>query len=81
MLSAGVPAHGITKANYYYHLRHVREVCLENYPGEMPPQKIVPVAQEILLRGKNDNVSHTGMDRLAALIETINIYSIAVLFS
>ena len=40
--------HGITKANYYYRLRRVKEVCLESIPGENPPQQIVPVRPEIL---------------------------------
>ena len=35
--------HGITKANYYYRLRRVREACLETIQGEMPAQQIVPV--------------------------------------
>lgn len=55
--------HGISKANYYYRLRRVREACLENYLGEVPPQQIVPVAQEILQQEKkNSNVSRTGLD-------------------
>ena len=40
--------HGITKANYYYRLRRVREACLESISGEKPPQQIVPVRPEIL---------------------------------
>ena len=36
-------SHGITKANYYYRLRRVRQVCLENLPPETPAQQIVPV--------------------------------------
>ena len=35
--------HGITKANYYYRLRRVREACLENFPPEAPAQQIIPV--------------------------------------
>ncbi len=35
--------HGITKANYYYRLRRVRQACLENLPPEAPAQQIVPV--------------------------------------
>ena len=35
--------HGITKAGYYYRLRRVRQVCLENLPPEAPAQQIVPV--------------------------------------
>ena len=36
-------AHGITKANYYYRLRRVREACLESLAPEAPMQQIVPV--------------------------------------
>ena len=55
--------HGITKANYYYRLRRVREACLENYPGEVPLQQIVPVAQEILQHEKkSSNVPRAGLD-------------------
>ncbi len=36
-------SHGITKANYYYRLRRVREACLENFPPEAPAQQIIPV--------------------------------------
>ena len=39
---------GITKANYYYRLRRVRQVCLENLPPETPAQQIVPVNTCIL---------------------------------
>lgn len=35
--------HGITKANYYYRLRRVRETCLDNIQGDMPAHRIVPV--------------------------------------
>ena len=41
-------SHGITKANYYYRLRRVRQVCLENLPPETPAQQIVPVNTCIL---------------------------------
>lgn len=40
--------HGITKANYYYRLRRVREACLRSLPQEMVPQPIVPVVAEML---------------------------------
>ena len=36
-------SHGITKANYYYRLRRVREACLESLAPEAPMQQIVPV--------------------------------------
>ncbi len=35
--------HGITKANYYYRLRRVREACLETIQEEMSAQQIVLV--------------------------------------
>ena len=31
-------SHGITKANYYYRLRRVRQACLESLPPEAPAQ-------------------------------------------
>ncbi len=40
--------HGITKANYYYRLRRVREACLEAIQEEMPAQQVVPVQPELL---------------------------------
>ena len=53
--------HGITKADYYYRLRRVRESCLENSLGGVP--QIVPVAQEILQQDKKDsNVPQAGLD-------------------
>ena len=40
--------HGITKANYYYRLRRVREACLETIQGEIPVQQMVPVQPGLL---------------------------------
>ena len=40
--------HGITKANYYYRLRRVREACLETIQEEMPEQQMVPVQPGLL---------------------------------
>ncbi len=40
--------HGITKANYYYRLRRVREVCPETIQGEIFAQQIVPVQPGLL---------------------------------
>lgn len=38
---------GITKANYYYRLRKVRErACLQNIPDEIPAEVAVPVPAE-----------------------------------
>lgn len=36
--------HGITKSNYYYRLRKVREACLASFP----PDAIPPVAQAVV---------------------------------
>ena len=46
--------HGITKANYYYRLRRVREACLETIQEEMPAQQIVPVQSEFLLHQEQE---------------------------
>ena len=32
--------HGITKANYYYRLRRVREACLETIQGKCPSSRL-----------------------------------------
>ena len=40
--------HGITKANYYYRLRRVREACLETIQEELSAQQIVPVQPGLL---------------------------------
>ena len=55
--------HGITKANYYYRLRRVREACLESIPKEMSARQIVPV-EPVLLRRKEDanGGSDSGLD-------------------
>ena len=42
--------HSITKGNYYYRLRCVRQACLENLPPEAPAQQIVPVNTCLLQR-------------------------------
>lgn len=44
--------HGITKANYYYRLRRVREACLETIQGKMPAQQVVPVQPRLLQQQK-----------------------------
>ena len=51
--------HGITKADYYYRLRRVREACLESISGEEPPQQIVPVRPEILRTDEKTAVMHS----------------------
>ncbi len=47
--------HGITKANYYYRLRRVREACLENLQGEMPAQQIIPVKPLLLQQEEKED--------------------------
>ena len=44
---------GITKANYYYRLRRVREACLESVSQEMPIPQIVPVEPTLLQQKGN----------------------------
>ena len=48
-------SHGITKANYYYRLRRVRQVCLENLSPETPTQQIVPVPPCLLHQETQDD--------------------------
>ncbi|MEY8519135.1 IS66 family insertion sequence element accessory protein TnpB [Lachnospiraceae bacterium 29-84] len=48
-------SHGITKANYYYRLRRVRQVCLENLPPETLEQQIVPVTPSLLHQETQDD--------------------------
>ena len=55
-------SHGITKANYYYRLRRVREACLETIQGEVPAQQIVPVQPEFLQREQKDGISQSELD-------------------
>lgn len=52
---------GITKANYYYRLRKVREACLESMPREILGASIVPVPAEIL-NPKPDPITRAGLD-------------------
>ncbi len=51
--------HGITKANYYYRLRRVREACLESAFPEISARQIVPV-EPVLLQQKE--TVYTGPD-------------------
>lgn len=55
-------SHGITKANYYYRLRRVREACLETIQGEMPTQQIVPVQPGLLQQEQKDSSQQSGLD-------------------
>ena len=66
-------SHGITKANYYYRLRRVRQVCLENLPPETPAQQIVPVNTCIL---QQKTQSGSGIQQ--GLSISVNSFSIHV---
>lgn len=39
---------GLTKANYYYRLRRVREACLEQFPQETEQHQVVSVPSDFL---------------------------------
>ena len=54
--------HGITKANYYYRLRRVREACLETIQGEMPAQQMVPVQPGLLQREQKNGSMQSRLD-------------------
>ena len=54
--------HGITKANYYYRLRRVRESCLETIQGEIPAHQMVPVHPGLLRQGQEDRNAQPGLD-------------------
>lgn len=66
-------SHGITKANYYYRLRRVRQACLENLPPEAPAQQIVPVNTCLL---QQEAQSGSGIQR--GLSVSVNGFSIHV---
>lgn len=55
--------HDITKANYYYRLRRVREACLKTIQGKMPAQQVVPVEPELLqCREQEGRTPQSGLD-------------------
>ena len=55
--------HDITKANYYYRLRRVREACLETIREEMPARQMVPVQSELLQhQEQEDRNPQSGLD-------------------
>ena len=55
--------HGITKANYYYHLRKVREAYIERVPDHMPDAPIVPVpTKRIDLDDRQSSSSLSGLN-------------------
>ena len=65
--------HSITKGNYYYRLRCVRQACLENLPPEAPAQQIVPVNTCLL---QQDTQSGSGIQQ--GLCVSANGFSIHV---
>ena len=65
--------HGITKANYYYRLRRIRQACLENLAPEAPAQQIVPVNTCLL---QQEAQSGSGIQR--GLSVSVNGFSIYV---
>ena len=65
--------HSITKGNYYYRLRCVRQACLENLPPETPAQQIVPVNTCLL---QQDTQSGSGIQQ--GLSVSVNGFSIHV---
>lgn len=55
--------HGISKANYYYRLRRVREACLETVRSEIPVQQMVPVQPWLLQQQEQKDVGlQSGLD-------------------
>ncbi len=54
--------HGITKADYYYRLRRVREACLETIQGEISAQQIVPVQPGFLHQEPKECSAQPGVD-------------------
>ncbi len=66
-------SHGITKANYYYRLRRVREACLESLAPEALVQQIVPVNPGFL---QQETQSGSGMQQ--GLSVSVNVFSIHV---
>jgi len=55
-------SHGITKANYYYRLRRVREACLETIQGEASAQQVVPVQLGSLHQEPKECSAQPGLD-------------------
>ncbi len=46
---------GITKANYYYRLRRVREACLNQFPEEAAKRQVIPVPSGFLSLQENNS--------------------------
>ena len=78
---------GITKANFYYRLRKVREACLAAMPDEAVPASIVAIPKEIMhpttqssaAEGLDISVSgctihvavHSSMELLSSVLQVI----------
>lgn len=76
--------HGITKANYYYRLRRVRETCLANLPRENPAQQIVPVNPRLLQQEEQSGADAQWTDWRRSLKRrpgTGHIFQIRFIFS
>ena len=63
----------ITKANYYYRLRRVRQACLENLPPEAVAQQIVPLNTSLL---QQETQSGSGIQQ--GISVSVNGFSIHV---
>ena len=66
-------SHGITKANYYYRLRRIRQACLENIPPEAVARQIVPVNTCLL---QQETQSGSGIQQ--GLSVSVNGFSIHI---
>ncbi len=66
-------SHGITKADYYYRLRRVREACLKSLAPEALVQQIVPVNPGFL---QQETQSGSGIQQ--GLSVSVNVFSIHV---
>lgn len=64
--------HGITKANYYYRLRRVRQACLETIQDEMPAQQMVPVEPGLLQQGYKDGSGQPGLN-ISAKVFSVHV--------
>lgn len=63
--------HGITKANYYYRLRRVRQACLDSVAEEI--QEEAPVFVEVPLPAEHtEPVMPSSAEAVAAVVHTIS---------
>ncbi len=54
--------HGITKANYYYRLRRVRQACLDTVQEAAATQQVVPIQPGFLYQGLKECDAQSGLD-------------------